>query len=63
MVGPGDAHAAPGGLQKRSLDSHLDQMAKLGFNMMRLPFAGATLYGSTYPQPGACPQALNFRCV
>lgn len=45
-------YAAPGGLQMRSLDSHLDQIAKLGFNMMRLPFAGATLYDSTYPQPG-----------
>lgn len=38
------------GLWARSYQSHLDQMRKLGFNMIRLPFAGDALEPSCYPR-------------
>lgn len=44
-------HAVPHGLHKRTIASHLDQMRALGFNMIRLPFAGDTLLRTTYPDP------------
>eukprot|EP00270_Netrium_digitus_P008345 TRINITY_DN2490_c0_g1_i1.p1 TRINITY_DN2490_c0_g1~~TRINITY_DN2490_c0_g1_i1.p1 ORF type:complete len:450 (+),score=39.86 TRINITY_DN2490_c0_g1_i1:44-1393(+) len=37
------------GLWLRSYGSHLDQMASLGFNMIRLSFAGDTLLPSSFP--------------
>lgn len=44
--------AVVGGLDKRTYSDHLDQMQSLGFNMIRLPFAGDTLLESTYPAEG-----------
>jgi len=37
------------GLQVRKYTDHLDQMKALGFNMIRLAFAGQTLQKGTYP--------------
>lgn len=37
------------GLHVRKYTDHLDQMKSLGFNMIRLAFAGDTLKKSTYP--------------
>eukprot|EP00897_Mesotaenium_endlicherianum_P005441 jgi/Mesen1/4925/ME000246S04152 len=39
----------PHGLWVRSYGSMMDQMARLGFNVIRLPFAGETLLPSTRP--------------
>ena len=47
-------NAAPGGLWARSYGSMLDQMVQLGFNAIRLPFAGDIL------NPGVMPQGINF---
>lgn len=38
------------GLWGRSYGSHLDQMHKLGFNMLRLPFCGEGLLASAMPK-------------
>ncbi|CAI5466529.1 unnamed protein product [Closterium sp. Yama58-4] len=38
------------GLWVRSYQSHLDQMRKLGFNAIRLPFAGDALEPTCYPK-------------
>lgn len=43
-----DSWMAPHGLHVRSLDSHLDQMVQLGFNLVRLPFSNEMLWA---PQP------------
>ena len=48
------SNAAPGGLWVRSYGSMLDQMVQLGFNAIRLPFAGDIL------NPGVMPNGINF---
>ena len=42
-------NAVFGGLDKRPYWDHMDQIKALGFNMVRIPFAGDTLWSSTYP--------------
>jgi endoglucanase len=45
---------APHGLHLRSMDSFLDQVAELGFNTLRVPFASQLF------DPGATPGGINF---
>jgi len=38
------------GLYKRTIGSHLDQMKKLGFSVIRLPFSGEALQKASRPR-------------
>ena len=44
---------APAGLDRRSLGSLLDQVVRLGFNTLRVPFASELLDDGAAPAPGA----------